>query len=160
MATAETDTTDDPPKRGKSPLITGLVLALLGAGGGFYATWSGVLLGAETPKEMGVEAAIPSEKVAYVEVDPLVISLNSAGTARLLRFRANLAVRPEAAETVSSVLPRVSDVLNTYLRALEPADLEDPAALARLRAQMLRRVQVVAGNGLVDDLLILEFVLT
>ena len=56
-------------------------------------------------------------------------------------------------------MPRVLDVLNTYLRAVEVRDLEEPAALARLRAQMLRRVQVVTGEGRVRDLLVTEFVL-
>jgi flagellar FliL protein len=53
----------------------------------------------------------------------------------------------------------VLDVLNTYLRAVQARDIEDPAALARLRAQMLRRIQVVTGDGQVRDLLITEFVL-
>ena len=56
-------------------------------------------------------------------------------------------------------MPRILDVLNTYLRAVEVRDLEQPASLARLRAQMLRRVQVVTGEGRVRDLLITEFVL-
>ena len=55
--------------------------------------------------------------------------------------------------------PRILDVLNGYLRAVEVAELEDPSALVRLRAQMLRRIQVVAGEGRVNDLLISEFVL-
>ena len=59
----------------------------------------------------------------------------------------------------SGLMPRVLDVLNTYLRAVEVRDLEEPAALARLRAQMLRRIQVVTGEGRVRDLLIAEFVL-
>ena len=50
-------------------------------------------------------------------------------------------------------MPRVLDVLNTYLRAVEVRDLEEPASLARLRAQMLRRIQVVTGEGRVRDLL-------
>ena len=44
-------------------------------------------------------------------------------------------------------MPRVVDVLNTFLRAVEPRDLEQPSALAPLRAQMLRRIQVVTGEG-------------
>jgi flagellar FliL protein len=60
---------------------------------------------------------------------------------------------------VTAILPRVVDVLNSYLRALEISDLEDPAALTRLRAQMLRRVQIVAGPGQVNDLLVMEFVM-
>ncbi len=56
-------------------------------------------------------------------------------------------------------MPRVLDVLNTYLRAVEVRDLEEPSSLARLRAQMLRRIQVVTGEGRVRDLLISELVL-
>jgi len=59
---------------------------------------------------------------------------------------------------VQALMPRIMDVLNIYLRALDPPELEEPAALLRLRAQMLRRVQIVTGPGLVNDLLIIEFV--
>ena len=55
--------------------------------------------------------------------------------------------------------PRILDVLNSYLRAIETASIEDPQAMARLRAQMLRRIQIVTGEGRVRDLLITEFVL-
>ena len=50
-------------------------------------------------------------------------------------------------------------VMNSYLRALDTAALEDPAGLVRMRAQMLRRIQMVTGDGRVRDLLITEFVL-
>jgi flagellar FliL protein len=50
-------------------------------------------------------------------------------------------------------------VLNGYLRAVETSDLENPAALVRLKAQMLRRIQIVTGEGRVRDLLVSEFVL-
>jgi flagellar FliL protein len=50
-------------------------------------------------------------------------------------------------------------VLNTYLRAVSEDQLGKPAALERLRAQMLRRIQVVTEQGQVKDLLITEFVL-
>jgi len=53
----------------------------------------------------------------------------------------------------------ILDVLNTYLRAVELRDVENPAAMTRLRAQMLRRVNIVTGEGRVNDLLITEFVL-
>ena len=66
---------------------------------------------------------------------------------------------PGKAEAVVAVMPRILDVLNTYLRAVEVSDLEEPASAARLRAQMLRRVQVVTGEGLVKDLLVTEFVM-
>ncbi|MEO0772843.1 MAG: flagellar basal body-associated FliL family protein, partial [Pseudomonadota bacterium] len=74
-------------------------------------------------------------------------------------FRASLEVDKTAEDSVTNLLPRVVDVLNSYLRAVEVADLQDRSALTRIRAQMLRRVQVVAGGGAVKDLLIMEFVL-
>ena len=76
-----------------------------------------------------------------------------------MRFSAQLEVPPDRVIEVEGIKPRIVDVLNGYLRAVETADLEDPAALVRLRAQMLRRVQIVAGEGRVSDLLIMEFVM-
>ena len=153
----------DPQKKSKMPLIIGLVLALAGGGGGFYATWSGLILGgggdshAETEKE---EITDPFADIAFVEIEPMVISVDAQPERRLLRFRAQLEVPKSYQDDVTKLLPRVVDVLNSYLRALEVADLEDQAALTRLRAQMLRRVQVVTGQDRVNDFLIMEFVLT
>ena len=161
---AETENTaDDPPKKAsKLPLIIGLIVALLGGGGGFYAVYSGMILAPETPEHAAREDV--SEKVndmpdvAFVPVDPMVISLG-AGGARHLRFQAQLEVGTAHEAEVTKLMPRVVDVLNSYLRALEPEDLEAGAALIRLRAQMLRRVQIVTGGDRVKDLLIMEFVL-
>lgn len=152
---------EEPPKKSKLPLIIGLVLALAGGGGGFYATWSGMILGADSEHSDSEEAIEGETKidVAYVPVDPLVISLQAPAQAQYLRFRASLEVPTENQEEIERLMPRVVDVLNSYLRALEPADLEHPAILTRIRAQMLRRVQVIAGLQKVNDLLIMEFVL-
>lgn len=60
---------------------------------------------------------------------------------------------------MTTLLPRVVDTLNTYLRAVDVADLAAPAMAVKIRAQMLRRVQIVTGEGRVRDLLISEFVL-
>mgnify|MGYP003471658695 FL=1 len=57
------------------------------------------------------------------------------------------------------MLPRVTDVLNGYLRAVELAELEKPTALVKLRAHLIRRIQLVAGEGRVRDVLVTEFVI-
>jgi flagellar FliL protein len=162
MSDAPSADEDAPQKSSKLPLILGLVLALFGGIGGFYATWSGMILpsgdGVAQSEKGTAKAAGPD--IAYVAVEPLVISIQGSSATRHLKFRAHLEVPAEAEIEVSKVLPRVVDVLNSYLRALEPSDLEDPSGLARLRSQMLRRVQVVTGAGKVNDLLIMEFVLT
>lgn len=162
MADEDTATEGDPPKKSKMPLILGLVLALVGGGGGFYATWSGMILGSAGDSHEVTEEEVkdPFGDIAFVEIDPMIISIDARPERRLLRFRAQLEVPKSHQDDVTKLLPRVVDVLNSYLRALEVSDLEDQAALTRLRAQMLRRVQVVTGQGRVNDFLIMEFVLT
>ena len=155
---------DEPPeaqKSSKMPLILGVVVALAGGAGGFYAAFSGMIL-APAPTEAKTEAkdepeAIPD--ISFVEVEPMTISISPAAQGRQLRFRAQLEVPSLYASDVAKLLPRVVDVMNGYLRAIELGDIESAAALTRLRAQLLRRVQIVAGPGRVNDLLIMEFVL-
>lgn len=165
MANTEEEVAEAPAKRSKMPLIIGLVLALAGAGGGFFAVWSGLILGgeshaADTSDGGGKQAepgAVPD--VSYVPIEPLVVSLGDGMSGKHLRFRAQLEVVPAHRADVEHLMPRVVDVLNSYLRALEMGDLTDKAALVRLRAHMLRRAQIVVGDGRINDLLIMEFVL-
>jgi len=151
------------PKRSKLPLILGLVLGLAGGGGGFYAAFAGLLpFGMPQAANHAEAASAPVadfSEVVFVPVEPLVISLAEGGQTRHLRFRAELEVGRAHESQVTQIMPRVVDVLNTYLRALSIADLEESTALMRLRAQMLRRVQIVTGEGRINDLLIMEFVL-
>ncbi|UWR22358.1 flagellar basal body-associated FliL family protein [Sulfitobacter sp. S190] len=163
MADDPESTDDAPAKKSKLPLIIGVVLALAGAGAGFYATWSGMILGSgsvETAQVTEDHDAKPTKKISFVEIEPLMISVAGRPEPKILRFRAQLEVDAARKAEVQELMPRVVDVLNTYLRAVELADLEDRAALMRLRSQMLRRVQVVTGDGRVNDFLIMEFVLT
>jgi flagellar protein FliL len=147
-----------PKKKSKLPLIVGVVLALVLGGAGFYATVTGMILGAGEAHvaEEGVEA-LPD--IAFVPLEPMVISLGAASQARHLRFTAQLEVVGSHSADVILLQPRILDVLNSYLRAVDMAELEDPSALVRIRAQMLRRIQIVSGEGRVRDLLITEFVL-
>ncbi len=152
-----------PGKKSKLPLIIGLVLAIVGGGGGFFSVQSGMLFGSESPAapdDHATSGAISDmPDVAFVPVDPLVISMGQGANGSHLRFRAQLEVGTPHKSEVEMLMPRVVDVLNSYLRALEPGDLESTSALVRLRAQMLRRVQIVTGAGRINDLLIMEFVL-
>lgn len=151
-----------PKKRSKMPLIVGVVLALALGGGGFFAVYSGLLL-SQDESHSGTHGAEAERadlpEVAFVPVDPLTINLGRGSANRHLRFRAELEVEPSAKNDVTAMLPRVLDVLNGYLRAVDLSDLEEPTSLIKLRAQMLRRVQMVTGEGSVRDLLIMEFVL-
>ena len=106
------------------------------------------------------DALSPLADLTFVPLPPMVIALGDSSANRLLRFQAQLEVSSGDEETVSYLEPRIMDVLNTYLRAVSVEDLESRRALIRLRAQMLRRIQIVTGGDHVRDLLITEFVLT
>ena len=178
--TATADVEDSAPaKKSKLPLLLGLVLALAGGGGAFFVVSSGMLGGggesADAAKDGGHEAAAAdgydaaaaegeahgaaTGPAAFVPVDPLVVSIPDIGGTRFLRFSAQLEVQPETQEAVAQLMPRIVDVMNSYLRAVSLDELSDPNILMRLRGQLLRRIQVVTGPGQVRDLLIMEFVL-
>jgi flagellar protein FliL len=159
MATAEATLEEPPKKRSKKPLLIGLVLALVLGGGGFYATFSGMILGGSEDHGTEEQAPGPLKGVAFVPLETIVISLAPDSGSEHLRFTAQLEVVDTAAADVTTLTPRILDVINGYLRAIDTASIEDPQAMARLRAQMLRRIQVVTGEGRVRDLLITEFVL-
>jgi flagellar protein FliL len=151
---------DAAPKGSRLPLLAGFGLAVALGAGGFVATYSDRLGLSGAPAAIGTPAGIrPATSLVYLPLEPLVISLGGRGEARRLRFAAQLEVPPEHLAEVTRLIPRILDVLNIYLRALEAHEIEEPAALLRLRGQMLRRVQIVTGPGLVNDLLVTEFVL-
>lgn len=158
---AEADVAEAQPKKnGKAPLLVGMILAIVGGGAGFFAVQSGMLSGDDKEAEAAEKVDPPKTDFAFVAIDPLVISLPSANGRDHLRFAAQLEVAPQYSAEVEAIKPRIIDVLNGYLRAVELAELEDPSTLMRMRSQMLRRVQVVAGEGRIRDLLIMEFVLS
>lgn len=163
----ETETEEPKKKKGLLiPLLVGVILAAAGGGGGFWAVTQGPLSGGsdeeaheDTADEHGDEdhggGAVGD--VAFVQLETLVVSLGSENSGRNLIFTAALEVAPSHLEEVTRLSPRVLDVLNSYLRVVSVSELSDPTSLARLRAQMLRRIQVVTGTGRVRDLLVTQF---
>lgn len=164
------------PTKGRKAAVIGLFAAVVMAAAAFYVTYSGIFFGggkdstgAAGSNSAGstsghgeaIEGVATSGEsgVIFVQLDPLVISLGKFASSRHLRFQAYLEVEAGSASEVAHSVPRVLDVLNTYLRAISESELENPASMNRLRAQMLRRVQVVVGEENVRDLLITEFVL-
>lgn len=150
------------PKSSRKGLLLGLVLAVVLGGAGFAVTYLGLV---ELPSGGGhggpAKDMAPGARnlPAFVPVEPLIVSLGPAAAGRHLRFEAELQVEPGFEAEVQHLLPRMLDMFNSYLRAVDLVELEDPAALILLRAQMLRRAQLIAGEGRVQDLLITEFVL-
>ena len=148
------------PGKGRRNLLLGMIAIFALGGGGFATTFLGAI---HVP--LGTAPAAPEHEVspmpdvAFIPVDQLTISLGPKANARHLRFASQLEVSAGHADEVKALMPRILDVLNGFLRAVEVEMLEDPSTLSKLKAQMLRRIQVVTGDGRVTDLLISEFVL-
>ena len=157
MSAAVTEDAGEQPRGGKKKLmLMSLGLALAGAGGGYFG--AGMLGGGSEPDAPEAEVAAPVT-ASFVPIDPIVISLGATGPNRHLSFRAQLEVMPDKVAEVTGLMPRIVDVLNSYLRAVDVREFDSPHGLIRLRAQMLRRVQLIVGDGKVSDLLVMEFVL-
>lgn len=159
MALSDNTTKAGKTKASKLPLLFGLLAALLGGAAGFYLVYFEIIHPRKPSNETAIAPIEGLPDIGFVALDPLVVSLGATSSNQHLRFAAQLEVEKAYMTDLQALRPRVVDVLNSYLRALETRDLEDPAALTRIRAQMLRRIQIVAGEGRVRDLLIMEFVL-
>lgn len=157
MTDASMADNEPPPGKGsKMGLIIGMVLALVGGGASFAVTSGLVDLGGSGGKEK--EMPLSSDH-AFIPIEPITIQIGSGGEQRFLRFRAELEVNASRKDIVAGALPRVVDVMNTYLRSLDMSDIEDPSSLLTLRAQMRRRIDLVVGGNVVHDLLVMEFVI-
>jgi flagellar FliL protein len=162
VAAAAAGETAKPARRARLPLLLGFALALAGGAGGFLAARGGWIGGDGAPASGDSHAPAHAEApapAAFVPLPPIVVNLPGAGPGRFLRFAGQVETAPADAAAVAELAPRIVDVLNGYLRAISPEELSAPDALLRLRSQMLRRVQVVAGGTRARDLLVMEFVL-
>lgn len=176
MSEAKDETEDEPAKKGRSKLLlVAAVVALVAGGGGFYAVYSGMLalpfLGGgggeqevaagENATEAGdhAETADPFKAAGFVHLEPLIVTLGPQSPSDHLKITLAVEVGAGREAEVEAVLPRVVDILNGFLRAVDEREFEVPRSMERLRAQMLRRVKLVTPEGAVRDLLIQEFVL-
>jgi len=170
---------DGQPKKKSKAMLVGLVGALVLGGASFYGVYSGMIPlpfggpeGMANPAMSGGHGAgamaehagdtvdrVPYREAAFITMEPLVISLGATAKSRYLQVVLSIEVEPGSEAAVSAVTPRINDVLNTYLRAVDEREFEVPRAMMRLRAQMLRRVQLVTPPGAVRDLLIQQFIL-
>ncbi|MGE0409306.1 MAG: flagellar basal body-associated protein FliL [Amphiplicatus sp.] len=168
------DTDEEPPEieeKKKSPMKA----IVFGAAGvvamGAAATGAAYFL-APASRDCAVEASKPAEKgghassrgsaesVAFVNIEPLVVTLGPGASSRYLKISISLETTQGNEKSLTDLTPRIRDTLNGYLRAVEEDDLIQPAGMARLRAQMLRRLQLITPADSIHDVLITDFVLT
>jgi flagellar FliL protein len=154
----------------KKPLLFGLIGALILGGATAYTTMSGLVEipfiggGKEDHDEhesKDAHAPIYEEgEFTYVPIDDLYVAILKDGQHKQLRLSLNIETSEKHAKDVQNAMPRIRDMLNTYLRAIEEEDLTDPSALERLRAQILKRLHLVMPPDAVNDLLVTDFIIS
>ena len=97
--------------------------------------------------------------LAFLPVGEIVVPLGPGAQAKYLLFTSEIEVSSEDTEQLQAMLPRIRDLFNTYLRAVEARDLEQPDATMRLRDQLLRRLRAITDPLSPRDILFTSFIL-
>jgi flagellar FliL protein len=145
------------PPKGKLKLIIAVVAVLLIAGGA--ATWF-FLFRHHGGEEVHAEAP-PPKPPSFVEIPEMLVNLVGLPGERVqyLKVRVVLEVKEEKqVEAIKPTLPRVTDIFQTYLRELRPADLNGSAGLFRLKEELTRRVNAAVSPIQVSAVLLKEIV--
>ena len=142
--------------RGKLKLIIAAVAVLAIAGSG--ATW--FFFFRHHGEEMHAEAP-PPKPPSYIDVPDMLVNLVGLPGERVqyLKVKLILEVKEEKqVEAIKPSMPRVTDIFQTYLRELRPADLNGSAGLYRMKEELTRRVNLVLAPNEVSAVLFKEVV--
>jgi flagellar FliL protein len=147
----------DVAPKGKLKLIiaaVGLFVIL----GGCAMTW--FVFFRSHGEEAHAEAPPPKPSI-FIDVPEMLVNLVGSPGERVqyLKARIVLEVKEEKqVEVIKPAMPRVTDIFQTYLRELRPADLNGSAGLFRLKEELTRRVNTAISPSQVNAVLFKEIV--
>ena len=152
------------PKKGMNgkKLVLFIILPVLllvgGIAGAFFAGLLDPLLGSEPEPVVEEEVAPVATKAVFYDLPEMLVNLNSGGRKNsYLKISIALELtREEDRDEISTLLPRVVDNFQVYLRELRIEDLRGSAGLQRLREELLIRVNTAAHPVQVRDVLFKE----
>ena len=158
----EDDESSDKPG-GKKKLIIIAVVLLLAIGGIAAAYFTGFLqpiielITGEEATEEG-EEKVDKENAVFFPLEELIVNLNTGGrNSTFLKIRVSLELADgEDISRIESVMPRIMDNFQVYLRELRIEDLKGSAGMYRLREELLTRVNAAAAPAKIQDVLFKE----
>ncbi len=113
--------------------------------------------GAEADPSLGKIAAGPDGVTFYTLPDMVVNIQSPDGRPTFLKLTLTLEMHDaNLAHQLQGEMPRMQDMFQGFLRELRPEDLAGSAGSYQLRAEILRRVNLIAAPGRVDAVLIEE----
>ncbi|PPQ27610.1 flagellar basal body-associated FliL family protein [Rhodopila globiformis] len=157
-----------PKKRNmrKLALFAAVPAVLAAAGGAYflYPAFTGTAAHAaaqEKAQDKGTASApAPQPHPTILDVPEIVITLPNGGRTRQLRIKISLELTqaPHNLPPTEQLTPQINDALLTYLRTLRDGDLEGGLALDRIRGDIYRRLTLVLGDNVIQDVLITSLV--
>lgn len=113
--------------------------------------------GAEADPSLGKISEGP-DGVTFFTLPDMVVNIQSAdGKPTFLKLSLTLEMHDaDLAYSLQSEMPRMQDMFQGFLRELRPEDLAGSAGSYQLRAEILRRVNMIAAPATVDAVLIEE----
>lgn len=156
-AAAEGEDAEGKKSGGKKKLILmAAPVLLIGIGAGLW--FSGILpglLGMNKPDPAAEEVAAKPKPPTFLDLPEMIANLNSgAGRPAYVKIVARLEIaKPEDVDKVRAVMPRLQDMMQTYLREMRPDELRGSAGTYRLREELIGRANVAAAPAKVSDVL-------
>lgn len=152
-----------PKKKGKllGAIVTPLILAATSFGTVYLLPTSESTIATGSHTAAASDIATPHDmmptNLEIVEMNEFVVSIRD--DRNVLRMRVALEVPKDIRSEVEANDLRLRDAYMGYLRAVEVSELQDPAFLPQLRAQLLRRSKLVLGPDKVAGVLITDFLI-
>ncbi len=161
---------DQAKKKGGSKKIIIIVAAvlLLLTGGLAAAYFMGLLnpviamvSGSEGQENDGVDGEKKLMEVVFFPLEEIVVNLGAGGReSSFLKIRVNLELESqEDVLKIETILPRIMDEFQVYLRGLRLEDLKGSAGMYRLREELLSRVNKAAAPTKINDVLFKEMLI-
>jgi len=117
----------------------------------------GAAEGAAADPSLGVIAPGPDGVTFYTLPDMVMNIQSGEGRPTFLKLKLTLEMHDAAVAThLQQEMPRLQDMFTGFIRELRPEDLSGSAGTYQLRAEILRRVNLIAAPGKVDAVLIEE----
>jgi flagellar basal body-associated protein FliL len=147
-------------------ILGGALIAVLGSGAGVYFLYPEWLPGFIRPKVSAAakpgkrEEEKKREPEVGADLDVFVVNLAGSGPARYLRTTLSLGVKSEKEkEIVKESNGPVRDAIIMYLSDRKVEELLDPAAKAKLRADIRKQVNTAIGQAIVSNVYFKEFLI-
>ncbi|MBT6096678.1 MAG: flagellar basal body protein FliL [Rhodospirillaceae bacterium] len=155
-----------PEGGGKKKLLIIVALLLLLIVGGLAAAYFtglmdpviAMITGGAPEGEEGAEQSEEGGRAVFYDLQEMLVNLNTGGReSSFLKIRVSLELANQSdIPRIESVMPRIVDNFQTYLRELRIDDLKGSAGMYRLREELLLRVSAAAAPAKIKDVLFKE----